>query len=163
MVWSPLAQGWLTGKWRQGKTAEGTHRQNLQPHLFEMARPENKEKLRLVEELRNIAGNAGVSLMGMALAFAANHPAVASVIIGPRTFDQLRGLLDCSDIELSEDVLDAIDELVPPGTNISSDDDGYTAPEIQDKYLRRRERRSRETNAGGQTMENIENYKKKKQ
>ena len=101
--------------------------------------------------------------MGMALAFAANHPAVSSVIIGPRTLDQLMGLLDCSDIELSEDTLDAIDELVPPGTNISSDDDGYTAPEIQGKHLRRRSRQTRETSAGGQTMENIENYKEKNQ
>ena len=151
------------GKMASRKTPEGTHRQNLQPHLFEMARPENKEKLRLVEELHNIAENAGISLMGMALAFAANHPAVTSVIIGPRTLDQLKGLLDCSDIELSEGTLDAVDELVPPGTNISSDDDGYTAPEIQDKHLRRRQRQSRETSAGGQTMENIENYKQKNQ
>ena len=113
-----------------------------------MTRPENKEKLRVVGKLQNIAENAGISLMGMALAFAANHPAVASVIIGPRTFDQLKGLLDCSNIDLNEDTLDAIDELVPPGTNISSDDDGYTAPEIQNKHLRRRHRQSGETSAG---------------
>ena len=163
LVWSPLAQGWLTGKWRQGKTPTGTHRQNLQPHLFEMDRPENKEKLRLVEELQKIAEKSGISLMGMALAFAANHPAVTSVIIGPRTFDQLKGLLDCSDVDLDDETLDAIDEVVPPGTNISSDDDGYTAPEIQDKHLRRRQRRSLETTSGGRTMENIENYKQENQ
>ena len=69
------------------------------------------------------------------------------MIIGPRTFDQLMGLLDCSNIDLKEDTLDAIDEIVPPGTNISSDDDGYTAPEIKTS-TRRRHRQSGETSAG---------------
>ena len=128
-----------------------------------MARPENIEKLRLVEELQKIAEKSGISLMGMALAFAANHTAVTSVIIGPRTFDQLKGLLDCSNIDLKDDTLDAIDEVVPPGTNISSDDDGYTSPEIEDKHLRRRHRRALETAAGGRTMENMENYKQENQ
>ena len=72
-------------------------------------------------------------------------------------------MLDCSDVDLDDETLDAIDEVVPPGTNISSDDDGYTAPEIQGKHLRRRQRRSLETTAGGRTMENIENYKQENQ
>ncbi|MBA59091.1 MAG: aldo/keto reductase [Gammaproteobacteria bacterium] len=160
LVWSPLAQGWLTGKWRRGSKPEGTHRNNLQPHLFQMDRTENQMKLDLIERLEKIAGDAGLSLIAMALAFTTEHPAVSSVIIGPRTFDQLAGLLNCSNTHLDEDTLDAIDLVVPPGQNISSDDDGYTPPAIEDRLERRRLKSSPKANAGGQTMDNIENYKK---
>src|ERR1019366_666579 len=54
----------------------------------------------------------------VATAFVRAHPAVTSVLIGPRTADQLDGLLSGADIELPADVLDRIDEIVPPGTDL---------------------------------------------
>ena len=159
VVWSPLSQGWLTGKWRHGQKPNDTQRQNLQPHLFEMDRKDNRRKLDLVDKLELVAGNAGVSIMHMALAFVCAHPAVTSAIIGPRTPEQLEGLLEGAEVELGDDILDAIDEIVPPGTNVSHDDDGYLAPEIAEKSLRRRQRNVKIHNAVRETMDNIEAYR----
>jgi hypothetical protein len=100
-----------------------------------------------------------MSLMHMALAFTTAHPAVTSAIIGPRTFDQLEGLLTGADVILSEETLDAIDAIVPPGSNISHDDDGYVAPEITDKSLRRRPRKEQAHDNFRETISNIEKYK----
>lgn len=159
VVWSPLSQGWLTGKWRRGATPNDTQRQNLQPHLYQMDRPENQVKLDLIEKLEVVAKEAGISLMHMAIAFVCTHPAVTSAIIGPRTFEQLEGLLDGADVVLGDDVLDAIDAIVAPGTNISSDDDGYVAPEIADASLRRRHRTVEVHDAARETIDNIEAYR----
>lgn len=159
VVWSPLSQGWLTGKWRHGQKPNDTQRQNLQPHLYEMDRPDNQLKLDLVEELTRIASDAGTNLMHMALAFVCAHPAVTSAIIGPRTYEQLEGLLEGANLELTDEVLDAIDALVPPGTNVSHDDDGYVAPEIEDKSLRRRRGGAGIHNAAREILDNIEAYR----
>jgi aryl-alcohol dehydrogenase-like predicted oxidoreductase len=157
--WSPLSQGWLTGKWRRGATPNDTHRQNLQPHLYDMARADNQRKLDLIDKLDAVAKAAGVSLMHMALAFVTAHPAVTSAIIGPRTLDQLEGLLAGADLTLSPETLDAIDLIVPPGVNISHDDDGYMAPEITDKALRRRTNAEQAHDNFRETINNIEKYK----
>lgn len=159
IVWSPLSQGWLTGKWRRGATPNDTQRQNLQPHLYDMNRADNQRKLDLIEKLDLVAKEAGISLMHMALAFVTAHPAVTSAIIGPRTFDQLEGLLAGADVTLSQETLDAIDAIVPPGTNISHDDDGYVAPEINDKSLRRRPNVEQAHDNFRETISNIEKYK----
>jgi aryl-alcohol dehydrogenase-like predicted oxidoreductase len=159
VVWSPLSQGWLTGKWRRGATPNDAQRQNLQPHLYDMARADNQRKLDLVEALDAVAQGAGVSLMHMALAFVTAHPAVTSAIIGPRTLDQLEGLLAGADVTLSPDTLDAIDRIVPPGVNVSRDDDGYVAPEIADKTLRRRPDVEPAHDNLRETLDNIEKYK----
>jgi len=159
VVWSPLSQGWLTGKWRHGQKPNDTQRQNLQPHLYEMDRPDNQLKLDLVEELTRIASDAGTNLMHMALAFVCAHPAVTSAIIGPRTYEQLEGLLEGANLELTDEVLDAIDALVPPGTNVSHDDDGYVAPEIEDKSLRRRRGGAGIHNVAREILDNIEAYR----
>ena len=159
VVWSPLSQGWLTGKWRHNAKPNDTHRQNLQPHLYDMSRADNQRKLDLIEALDGVAREAGTSLMHMALAFVAAHPAVASVIIGPRTMDQLEGLLEGADVELSDAVLDAIDAIVAPGENISHDDDGYVAPEIADASLRRRRGRGELHEAARETLKNIDAYR----
>ena len=163
VVWSPLSQGWLTGKWRHGQKPNDTQRQNLQPHLYQMERKDNIRKLDLINELDLISRDAGISIMHMALAFVCEHPSVTSAIIGPRTYDQLQGLLEGAEVTLDEDILDAIDKIVPPGTNISHDDDGYVAPEIQDKSLRRRLGKPSSHNAAKETMENIEAYRNKQQ
>lgn len=162
VVWSPLAQGWLTGKWRRGATPNDTNRQKLQPHLFDMQRDDNQQKLDKIEALAAVADEAGISLMHMAMAFTCAHPAVTSAIIGPRTEDQLQGLLDGADVVLGNDVLDAIDEICPPGTNISHDDDGYMAPALADKNLRRRSVAGDVQDATRQTVSNIEKFRDEK-
>ena len=162
VVWSPLSQGWLTGKWRRGQRPNDTNRQNLQPHLYDMNRPDNQRKLDLVEQLSAIAADAGISLMHMAIAFTCAHPAVSASIIGPRTHEQLEGLLAGADVVLSNDVLDAIDLVVPPGTTISRDDDGYVAPEISDARLRRRAFVAETHESARETVRNIEAFREQK-
>ena len=159
VAWSPLSQGWLTGKWRRGQKPNDTQRQNLQPHLYQMDRPDNQRKLDLIEQLDTVAQEAGISLMHMALAFVCAHPAVTSAIIGPRTFEQLEGLLAGAEVSVGDDVLDAIDEILPPGTNVSHDDDGYLPPAIENKWLRRRDGRYQEHHAAGEILDNIEAYR----
>ncbi len=159
VVWSPLSQGWLTGKWRRDSTPNDTHRQNLQPHLYDMRRADNQRKLDLIDQLDTVAKEAGISLMHMALAFVTAHPAVTSAIIGPRTFEQLEGLLAGAGVTLSPETLDAIDRIVPPGVNISHDDDGYVAPEITDTSLRRRPNVVQAHDNVRETISNIEAYR----
>jgi len=142
LVWSPLAQGWLSGKYRRGQQAEGVHRAHLQPQLFDEARADTARKYDAIEALVEVATDSGVSLLALALGFVLQHPAVSSAIIGPRTMDHLTGLLAAADAALSDEALDRIDEIVPPGMNLSREDDGYVAPAIVDKWLRRRDRRS---------------------
>ncbi len=162
VVWSPLSQGWLTGKWRRGQNPNDTNRQKLQPHLYDMERADNKRKLDLVERLAVVASEAGISLMHMAIAFTYAHPAVTSSIIGPRTLDQLEGLLAGTDVTLSDDVLDAIDAVVAPGLTVSRDDDGYAAPEITDARLRRRTFVKGAHEPARETVRNIEAYREAK-
>lgn len=145
LVWSPLSQGWLSGKYRRGQQASGAHRANLQPQLFDQAHPDTARKYDAIEALASVAEDAGTSIMGLAMAFACEHPAVTSAIIGPRTMEHLQGLLEVADVELSAAQLDAIDGIVPPGTNISREDDGYVPPALVDASLRRRMRREEAT------------------
>ena len=101
--------------------------------------PANQAKLEAVQQLSKLAADAGMPLTHLATAFVRSHPAVTSVIIGPRTPEHLDDLLAGADIELSEDVLDRIDEIVPPGTELNPADN-YLAvpPAIENKRLRRR-------------------------
>jgi hypothetical protein len=59
-----------------------------------------------------------------------HHPAVTSAIIGPRTMDQLTSQLGATEVVLSDETLDAIDDVVTPGTNFSWADAGYAPPSI---------------------------------
>lgn len=145
LVWSPLSQGWLSGKYRRGQEASGAHRANLQPQLFDEAHPDTARKYDAIEALSSVAEDAGTSIMGLAMSFACEHPAVTSAIIGPRTMEHLEGLLAVADVKLSPAHLDAIDAIVPAGTNISREDDGYVAPALVDAALRRRPRREEAT------------------
>lgn len=140
LTWSPLSAGWLSGKYGGPDGADpGTaHRSALLPPMYDTALPGNMAKLAAVTELRKVAADAGVPLPQLATAFVLNHPAVTSVIIGPRTPDQLDILLAGARSRLSEDVLDAIDEIVPPGTDLNRDTTFYTPPSVTDKRLRRR-------------------------
>jgi diketogulonate reductase-like aldo/keto reductase len=74
----------------------------------------------------------------LALAFAIAHPDVTSAIIGPHTTEQLDDLLASADVTLTDDVLDQIDEIVPPGTDVGTLDQAYLPPALQNSSLRRR-------------------------
>jgi len=140
LVWSPLAQGWLSGKYRRGRASTEVHRANLQPQLFDDSHPDTVAKYDAIEALAELADASGESILALAMAFACEHPAVTSAIIGPRTMSHLDGLLAVADTTLSAEQLDRIDAIVPPGTNLSRADDGYLAPALVDKSLRRRPR-----------------------
>lgn len=98
----------------------------------------NLRKLEIVSALDKLAADLGVSLAHLALAFVRSHPAISSVIIGPRTHDQLTDLLAGADLELSGETLDRIDEIVPPGTDVNPSDIDYAPPALTDSALRRR-------------------------
>ncbi len=104
----------------------------------DLSSAENLLKLERADALAKVAESVGISLVEMAVAFVLNHPAVTSAIIGPRTMEQLDSQLGPADVELTGDVLDAIDEIVPPGTNSSPNDGGYDPPPLTNARLRRR-------------------------
>ncbi len=100
--------------------------------------PGNQAKLAAVEQLARLAEEAGLSLIQLALAFVTSHPAVTSAIIGPRTMEHLESQLGAADVVLEPAILDRIDEIVPPGTNLNPSDGGYVPPVLTDPSLRRR-------------------------
>ncbi|MEU8269196.1 aldo/keto reductase [Sphaerisporangium sp. NPDC049002] len=116
----------------------GSGRAAVERNKFDTSLPENALKLQAVGELTKLAAEAGLSLPHLAIGFVTAHPAVTSVIIGPRTMEQLDDLLTGADTVLSEDVLDRIDEIVPPGTDLNRADSYYVPPALADKALRRR-------------------------
>lgn len=125
IVWSPLAGGWLSGKHRRGEPMPTTGRATRIPQRFDPAIPGNQSKYDVVEQLIPIADKAGVSLVEMAVAWTLVHPSVTSSIIGPRTMEQLEGQLNAAEITLSDEILDAIDEVVAPGETLNRADLGY--------------------------------------
>ncbi len=136
--WSPLAGGWLTGRYRKGQEVPASHRAQRLPGRYDLSNPGNRAKLDAAEELALVAEDAGLSLVHLALAFTLAHPAVTAPIIGPRTMEQLESQLGAVDITLSDDVLDRIDKIVPPGGTLNRDDSGYQPPALREPSLRRR-------------------------
>jgi aryl-alcohol dehydrogenase-like predicted oxidoreductase len=136
--WSPLAGGWLTGKWRKGQDAPESSRSKMMPSRYDLSNPDNQRKLDAADALAVLAEESGVTLVHLALAFVLQHPAVTAPIVGPRTMEQLETQLGAVDVTLSPDVLDRIDEIVPPGVTIARGDHGYVAPALSDPFLRRR-------------------------
>ena len=107
------------------------------PARFDMSMAANQRKLEVAESLAQLAEQAAMSLVEMAIAFVINHPAVTAAIIGPRTMDQLESQLPAADAVLDEGLLDHIDEIVPPGTNINPADGGWTNPALEPAARRR--------------------------
>jgi aryl-alcohol dehydrogenase-like predicted oxidoreductase len=136
--WSPLAGGWLSGGWRKGKEPPQSTRAQRLPQRYDLSIPANQRKLEAADALAQLAEDAGMSLIHMALAFVINHPAVTAAIIGPRTMEQLESQLGAADVQLDSVLLDRIDEIVPPGTNFSFADAGFMPPSIADPARRRR-------------------------
>ncbi|MDX6261230.1 MAG: hypothetical protein QOH84_2918 [Kribbellaceae bacterium] len=132
LVWSPLAQGLLTGRIRRGQ-AGTTHRAAGMPGHFE-----HEGKLEVVEQLVPLAEQAGLPMTHLAMAFAIAHPGVTSALLGPRTMEQLDDLLAGAEVTLDDDLLDQIDEIAPPGTQAGPNDVAYTPPAITEATLRRR-------------------------
>jgi aryl-alcohol dehydrogenase-like predicted oxidoreductase len=131
VIWSPLASGMLTGRVRRGQPTD-----LRRARMF--AALSDERRIDAVEELLELAGEVGRSLTHLALAFVVAHPGVTAALIGPRTPEQLDDLLAAAGTTLTDDVLDRIDAIVPPGTGVGRMDQEYATPPITDATLRRR-------------------------
>ena len=137
--WSPLAGGWLSGRYsRGGESPEASRRKQMLPERYDMSDPANQRKLAAAQALGDLAEQAGISLIELALGFVVNHPAVTAAIIGPRTMEQLESQLPALQGALTAEVLDRIDEIVAPGVNVRPEDRGWDPPWLTDASLRRR-------------------------
>ena len=137
LTWSPLASGWLSGRYRAGRDLPETTRSKIMPRRFDVSIPGNERKLEVVEQLARLAEEAGLDLIPMAIAWVLNHPAVTSVIVGPRTIEHLESQLPAVGLRLPAELLDAIDELVPPGTDVNPEDATYRLPSLLPASRRR--------------------------
>src|SRR5947209_2471696 len=135
--WSPLAGGWLSGRYRKDAELPTSGRAELVPSRYDMSDPDNQRKLDAADALARLAEEAGVTLIEMALAFVIRHPAVTAAIIGPRTLEHLESQITAADVTLSADVLDRIDAIVPPGVNVNPTDAGWQHPALEPATRRR--------------------------
>jgi aryl-alcohol dehydrogenase-like predicted oxidoreductase len=136
LSYSPLAGGWLSGRWR--KDAASAPTSSARPRArFDLESPANQRKLEIVEQLALLAEAEGITLIELAIAFVINHPGITSAIIGPRTLEQLESQLTGADVTLSTAALDRIDELVAPGVTLNPDDNSYGAATLVPTALRR--------------------------
>lgn len=131
IIWSPLASGMLTGRVRRGQESD-----LRRTRMFAALRDERR--IDAVERFIPLAEEAGIPLTHLALAFVIAHPGVTAALIGPRTMAQLDDLLAAADVQLSDEILDRIDEIVPPGTGVGRMDQEYSTPPILTAALRRR-------------------------
>lgn len=143
IVWSPLNGGWLSGARKRGDEQAGaqSRRARLIPKMFDLKDQGNVRKFNLLEELECFAKEAGMPLGPFAVAWTLEHPAVSSSIVGPRTSEQLLALLDGAGRRIPEDILDQIDQLIPPGSIVAPlADDRREVPWLVRPELRRRNR-----------------------
>jgi aryl-alcohol dehydrogenase-like predicted oxidoreductase len=131
LVWGPLAQGMLTGRARQGQQSD-----LVRAAFFKAISDERR--LDAVEQIIPLAAEAGLPMTHLAMAFAITHPGVSSALIGPHTMQQLDDLLAGFDVTLTDEILDRLDEIVPPGTDVGTLDQAYLPPALQNPSLRRR-------------------------
>jgi aryl-alcohol dehydrogenase-like predicted oxidoreductase len=136
LTYSPLSGGWLSGSWTADSSPTSPARQRLAAR-FDMSLPENQRKLEAVDALQQVADDAGVSMIELAIAFVVNHPGVTSAIIGPRTMEQLESQLPGADAVLDAATLDRIDEIVKPGVTINPADTSYGEQVLQPALRRR--------------------------
>jgi aryl-alcohol dehydrogenase-like predicted oxidoreductase len=137
LSYSPLTGGWLSGRWRKDSGQQESSRAGRLPERFDLSQPANQRKLDAVEALAQLAEEAGITLIQMAIAFVLKHPAITSAIIGPRTMEQLEGQLAAADVVLDADVLDRIDEIVAPGTTVNPVDNSFNNPALAPSARRR--------------------------
>lgn len=132
LTWGPLGQGMLTGRVRRGQQSD-VIRARYMPSVFG-----NERRLDVVEQLVPLAAEAGLTMPHLAMAFAISHPGVTAALLGARTMTQLDDLIAGMETVLTDDVLDRIDEIVPPGTDVGTLDQAYVPPSITRTELRRR-------------------------
>jgi aryl-alcohol dehydrogenase-like predicted oxidoreductase len=135
--YGPLAAGWLSGRYRIGGEQPASARADLIPGRFDIAADRNQRKLAAADALAGLAEERGLTLVELAVAFALNHPAVSSVIIGPRTAEHLDAYLKAATVSLDAATLDRIDSIVEPGTHFLERDTGVDTPSLQPSSLRR--------------------------
>jgi aryl-alcohol dehydrogenase-like predicted oxidoreductase len=138
VTWGPLAGGWLSGRFDRGIEQPRAPRNLANYQRYDLESAENQRKFDIVEQVNAVAKEAGLTLPRMAVAFAMNHRAVTSVLIGPRTPEHLENLLDVTTIRLDGDLLDRLDSVAPPGVYATTADAGYEPPSIANPTLRRR-------------------------
>ena len=137
IAWSPLAGGWLSGRWRKGSDDLTSRRAAMIPDRYDLSIPANQAKLEAADALAQLADESGMSLIHMALAFVIRHPGITAAIVGPRTMEQLESQLGAVDVQLDTAVLDRIDEIVAPGTTVNPTDAGWTNPALVAEARRR--------------------------
>ncbi|MQS13052.1 aldo/keto reductase [Streptomyces kaniharaensis] len=139
LTWGPLAGGFLTGRYRKGRPIDLTAgRAALHPARFDPELPTTAAKLDAVEAFTALAEELGRTLPELAVAFPLAHPAVTSVILGPRTMEQLESALKGADLVLDDATLDRIDAIVAPGTDLYRADGVWQPPALTTPALRRR-------------------------
>jgi aryl-alcohol dehydrogenase-like predicted oxidoreductase len=138
--WSPLAGGWLSGRFGEGKDNSSRRSERI-PGRYDLSLPGNQRKLEIVTELSRVADEAGLTMIELAVAFVLEHPAISAAIIGPRTMEHLESQLPTAAVTLEPAVLDRIDEIVAPGTNVNPEDAGWSPTVLGDTRLRRRSAR----------------------
>jgi aryl-alcohol dehydrogenase-like predicted oxidoreductase len=144
MTYSPLAGGWLSGRYRKGHDVSGpgsAARAQRFAEAYDATSPANAAKLDAADALGALADEAGLALIQMSIAFAVSHPAVTSAIIGPRTSEHLDSYLAADGVELPSDLLDRIDQIVAPGVTINVNDNmwntGRGTPPLSAAFRRR--------------------------
>ena len=137
MSYSPLAGGWLSGRWRKDAGQQSSSRASRLPERFDLANPANQRKLDAVEALAQLADETGITLIQLAIGFVLNHPAITATLIGPRTMEQLESQLSAATVALDEATLDRIDEIVAPGTTLNPADNSFTNPALEPAMRRR--------------------------
>jgi aryl-alcohol dehydrogenase-like predicted oxidoreductase len=117
LPWSPLAGGWLTGKYRRDEAPTGASRLGENPERgMEAYAPRNAQQRtwQVVDAVRKIAESRAVSMAQVALAWTADRPAVTSVILGARTIEQLDDNLAAAELHLSVEETALLDEASEP-------------------------------------------------
>jgi aryl-alcohol dehydrogenase-like predicted oxidoreductase len=137
LSWSPLAGGWLSGRYRKDAGTPDSTRSARLPARYDLSRPENQRKLDVANALGGLADEAGIPLIELAIAWVINHPAITAAIIGPRTLEHLESQLPAAGRVLDAELLDRIDAIVPPGTSLNQADGGYANPALTPAALRR--------------------------
>ena len=137
LTYGPLAAGWLSGGYRLDGTQPASRRAQLIPGRFDVTLERNRRKLEAADALADLAEEHGLRLIDLAVAFALQHPAVSSVIVGPRTREHLDSYLRAAETELDEEVLNRIDEIVAPGTHFIERDTGTYLPALSPAARRR--------------------------
>ncbi len=135
---APLAGGWLAGAYRDGTVQPRSPSTVAQPEVYDIGSPQNRRKTVVTDRLGRLADEAGLTLLELAVGFALTHPDVASVVIGPRTVSHVDAYVQAAEVVLDDDVLDAVDALVPPGTHVLEADTGSPLPALTRERLRGR-------------------------